>query len=173
MWYTPPKQIDCWFRGGFSDNNHFYFFRFYNSVLGLNIDCSFSRTYCSNIIIYMCIMWTKTNWNKIIKIIITTFFAINCIFFTAIALSTTDDLPEVNSVLGLNIDCSFSRTYCSNIIIYMCSQCRFAVFDFSYIGIGRNKFNIFYIKCIISFYIKVNNPKGNFYSKGYYYEITK
>ena len=40
-------------------------------------------------------MWTKTNWNKIIKIIITTFFAINCIFFTAIALSTTDDLPEV------------------------------------------------------------------------------
>lgn len=55
-------------------------------------------------------MWAKTNWSKVAKIIISAFFAVNCILFTGIALSTADDLPEIKvSQTGIT-ELEFLRT---------------------------------------------------------------
>ena len=39
-------------------------------------------------------MWAKTQWKKVIKIIITAFFAINALFFLMICFSATGDIPN-------------------------------------------------------------------------------
>ena len=55
-------------------------------------------------------MWAKTNWSKVAKIIISAFFAVSCILFTSIALSTADDLPEIKvSQTGIT-ELEFLRT---------------------------------------------------------------
>lgn len=39
-------------------------------------------------------MWTKTQWKKVVKIIISAFFAVNALFFLMICFSATGDVPN-------------------------------------------------------------------------------